>query len=189
MRNSYLSLRRKNNIRTNLFRGSGKFQWWISTRWDSIGKSLEGNLNFLLSTGKKWFGKGIPTMEEDRRISAEWKNEGGEGNFNVKRRKKNKIQPENRIDRKRRNCRDKKALQGHQEREYYRLKETGNGIPTIEEIAKGTSKIAVKGDRMKEIPTAKKNKKNGTRTREKKYQAAGIASRNRTTAKEIRDPI
>lgn len=117
------------------------------------------------------------------------KTRGGEGNFNVKRRKKNKIQPENRIDRKRRNCRDKKALQGHQEREYYRLKETGNGIPTIEEIAKGTSKIAVKGDRMKEIPTAKKNKKNGTRTREKKYQAAGIASRNRTTAKEIRDPI
>lgn len=36
--------------------------------------------------------------------------------------------------------RQKKALQGHQEREYYRLKETGNGIPTIEEIAKGTSK-------------------------------------------------
>lgn len=40
---------------------------------------------------------------------------------------------------------------------------------------------------MKEIPTAKKKKKNGTRTREKKYQAVGIASRNWTTAKEIRD--
>lgn len=102
--------------------------------------------------------------KEDGRISA-MKKRRGEENFNIKKKKrgrKNSTRKQNskggiagtKKDTKKGNTIDLKKP----EMEFQRQKKQ----------LKVRQKIAVKGDRMKEIPTA--GGKNGTRTREKKYQ-------------------
>lgn len=140
----------------------------------ALGRNSEENLN-LNCTVEMIRERNCNDEKEDGRISA-MKKRRGEENFNIKKKKERKKKFNQKIEQQRRNCRDKKALQGHQEREYYRLKETGNGIPTIEEIAEGTSKNCSerKPHERNSYGGGKKRNKNAR----KEIPAAGIASRN-----------